>query len=472
MPDGSAHFCPGCNMRFVLAERESCPRCGALAADDVVDPNLPTLLFKTGFAGADRSALEDPDLHELVGECLHIYECRSLLGRGGMGWVYLAEHQDLRRDCALKILAPKLVTKDPEYLDHFWNEGRAAAAIVHPNIVTTHAIGESQGRYFLEMEYVRGGSLQHLVNEGPLPILRAMTILAGVAEGLSAAHRAGILHRDLKPDNVLMTLRGVPKLADFGLAKRVIGSDAQPMLAERVAGTPQFMAPELFQGSPATTQSDVYALGVCLFLLLTGRLPYPRPHLNQIVASALHDPFPSLREFCPEASLEIAECVSRLTAKAPQNRPRDAIEASQLLLAVLGQLRDLDSLLNDAFQDEPCVTWERDQKRCRLQVRLPDGRCQTVFIETSPHNTSERLLQIFTRCGPADSSHYEQALRLNSDVSHGGIGIRDLDGESWFVMVDTYPRATVDPEEIRKSVLDIASHADALEDRLTGRDHH
>src|SRR5690606_331117 len=118
---------------------------------------------------------------------------------------YLAHHRDLHRDCALKILSPKLVRKDPEYLEFFYNEGRATAGIVHPAVVTTHAIGEVDGHHYLEMEFVPGRSLQQLIDQGPLPPLRATTIIYRIAEGLAAAHQAGILHRDLKPDNVLMT---------------------------------------------------------------------------------------------------------------------------------------------------------------------------------------------------------------------------------------------------------------------------
>ncbi len=472
MTSRSDYFCTGCNARFETSGVAVCPRCGAMAGGESPNPDLPTLLLRTGFNPPTRGIRDDPSIQELVGKSLHIYHCRSLLGRGGMGWVYLADHRDLQRACALKILSPRLIDQDPEYLEHFWNEGQAAAAIVHPNIITTHAIGECEGRHFLEMEYVRGGSLQQIVDDGPLPILKAMTILTGVTDGLAAAHSAGILHRDLKPDNVLMTIRGSPKLTDFGLAKRVASDGRQIGPVERIAGTPQFMAPELFQGHPATPQSDLYALGVCLFLMLTGRLPFPRRNINELMACAVQEPFPNIRDSCEEATLEIAECISQLTDKAPQNRPGDAVEALQLLRAVLGQMRDLDSLLRDAFSDQPAVACQREGNRYRLRVKLPDGRCQTVFVETSEHAAAQRLLQIFTLCGPVNSSHYEQALRLNAELSHGGIGIRDLDGQSWFVMVDTYPRATVDPEEIRKSVLEMARHADDMEERLTGLDHH
>lgn len=466
------HFCVGCNVRFLGSGDDACPRCGVAVDVASTVEAMPTQLFKSGPLHADVTKLPEIDaLHQLIGRDLHVYSCRALLGRGGMGWVFLAEHRDLGRQCALKILSPHLVERDRDYLDHFWNEGRAAASLMHPHIVTTHAIGEADGHHFLEMEFVRGRSLQQRLEQGPLTPLKATSIIVQVAEGLAAAHQAGILHRDLKPDNILLTHRGIPKIGDFGLAKRLI-PDAQARLPDTLAGTPQFMAPELFQGEPASTASDVYSLGICYFLLLTGRLPFARRNLNELIGAAIHDPFPDVRDACPDATLEMVECISRLTARSPANRPQSGVEASHLLQAVLGHLRDIETLMHDAFDAIPAVKWTRIGDRFRLNVTLPDGRGQTVFIEDSDHHTEQRLLTIFSTCCPVQPAYFERALRLNARVSHGGIAIRDLEGQSYFIMVDTYPRATVDPEEIRKSVLEVALQADLVERDLTGGDIH
>ncbi len=433
---------------------------------------MPTQLFKSGPLPDDAAGAPSTEsLHKLIGRDLHVYACRSLLGRGGMGWVYLAEHRDLGRQCALKILSPQLVEQDRDYLKHFWNEGRAAASLMHPHIVTTHAIGEADGHHFLEMEFVRGQSLQHRVERGPLTPLQATSIICQIAEGLAAAHQAGVLHRDIKPDNVLLTHRGVAKIGDFGLAKRLLPDKNSP-LQESLAGTPQFMAPELFEGEAASGASDVYSLGVCYFLLLTGRLPFARPNLNELIAAALHAPVPSVRDVCPEATLGMAECLTRLTARSPANRPQSGIEASHLLQAVLGHLRDLETMIHDAFDATQAVQWTRTGDQFRLEVTLPDGRGQTVYIEDSDHRAEQRLLTIFSTCCEVQPSYFERALRLNAQLSHGGIAIRDLDGQSYFVMADTYPRGTVDTEEIRKSVLEVARQADSVERELTGADFH
>jgi len=342
--------------------------------------------------------------------------------------------------------------------------------LVHPNIVTTHAIGQDRGHHFLEMEFISGRSLQRLIDkEQRLTPTRATVLACGIANGLAAAHAGGIIHRDLKPDNVLLTARGIPKIADFGLAKQIF-TDSGMVSAERFAGTPNFMAPELFQGAPATPASDVYGLGVCYFLMLAGRLPFVGGSLTELQRSLTNDPLPNIREECPQIPLEIAECLSLLLAKTPGNRPRDGIEAAQLLSAVAGQMRDIESLLLEAFRGNPQVSWTRDENRYLLSLSLPENRRQSVLIEPGGDSVAERLLMIYSICCPAEPRYYEQALRLNAEISHGGLSIREIDGRSQFVMVDTYPRATVDPEEIRNSVLEVARRADEVEQRLTGLD--
>ena len=269
----------------------------------------------------------------------------------------------------------------------------------------------------------------------------------------------------------MLTKRGEPKISDFGLAKRVLNSKGKPM-ADGICGTPNYMAPELFQGEPASPASDVYALGVTLFLALTGRLPYQAESLQQLRWKGRNEPIPNVRRVRSDVPLEVAECVALMTAPAPGNRPRDAIAASQLLHAVLGQERDLESLLIEAFRHQPGVTWKRSGDSYTLVRTLSDNRRQTVFMEPSDHSFGDRLLLFYSICCVADPEYYEQALRLNSEMQHGSLAIREIDGEPHFVVVDTYPRSTVDPEEIRRTVLEIAQYADQVEQRLTGQDHH
>ena len=425
--------------------------------DQAVGPTTPV----PAAAGPNK-----PD--DLLGRRLDVYEIRTFLGRGAMGRVYLAQHLDLHRPVALKILAPQVAMDNADYVSRFQNEGRAAAALVHPHIVTVHAIGESDGFHFLEMEFLPGQSLNNLIQtEHRLDPVRATRIAFQTADGLSLAHSNDMIHQDLKPDNILLSTLGFPKLADFGLAKRISGLPGAP---EGLMGTPQFMAPELFRGEHATPASDVYALGVSMFLMLTGTYPFYGSSLNSLMHSVLNDPIPSLRKLRAEIPLEMAECVNMLMAHSPSQRPRDGVAAAQLLSAILGELQDVDWLLREAFGKDPNVKWEAENGSHRVHVNLGGGRKQTVFIESSKHSGAERLLLIYSICCPSDPAYYEYALRLNSEIAHGGLAIRNVNGADHFVMLDSYPRGTVDVEEIQRSVREMAKRGDSVEKLLTGRD--
>ncbi|MCH2201471.1 MAG: serine/threonine protein kinase [Fuerstiella sp.] len=471
-------YCPGCNEPFYASAtlNTDCPRCGMMGmmgmGDDTFESLTDSSLEVRGTSGFGQDAVGAVNVHaddlRLEGQRLHIYDCQRLLGRGGMGVVYLAQNTGLYRRCALKVLSPRRMSADVDYTARFEIEARAAAALVHPNVVTTHAIGICNDRHYLEMEYVAGGSLQREVEDrGALGPLRATQFAAGIADGLAAAHRLGIIHRDLKPDNILVTPSGSPKIGDFGLAKRVHSVEAE---GTQLAGTPNFMAPEIFQGEAATTSSDVFALGVCYYLMLTGRLPFESESIHGLVNNVLSGDYPPVRELNPTVPLDMAECAAMLLSRSPSNRPPDGASASQLLKAVLGGTRDLDTLVNDAFEAVPIAECLQRDHGFEIRIQLPDGRGQSVFLENSAHPAGERLLLIYSICCAAAPEFYEQALRLNAKVLHGGLSIREIGGLPYFVMVDTYPRATVEGEEIRRSAVEIGFQADKIERLLTGKD--
>ena len=502
VPKAAPRYCHGCNHRFAAAAGDDCPGCGAaLPGGATRDGGLgDTLMMRTqlsGFVpGADRPAPahEDPDEAEFdasLGEELHVYRFETMLGRGGMGRVYLASHRDLHRRCALKVLSPRVSAGDVDFVDRFQQEGRASAGLSHPNLVVTHAIGLERGFHFLEMEFIPGRTLARLLREeGQLTPLWATTLAARIADGLGHAHRAGIVHRDLKPDNVLVTLSGVPKIADFGLAKQVLDDAGDPVGGDtRLAGTPNFMAPETFDGAVPTPAADVWALGATYFLMLTGRLPFAGRTLGELRRAVQTEPVPNARDFNPAVSLEMGECLAMLLDKSPANRPADGVAALLLLNAVSGHLRDVGDLLTEAFLHHPEVSWIRCGETYRLAIALPDGRSQAVTVEPSDHAAAERLLCVRSVCCPAEPGYFEEALRLNAAMPHGSLCVRELDpaaghapvpgseggtgrGEPFFVMTNTYPRATVDPEEVRHSVFEAAARADAVELLLTGRDVH
>ncbi len=482
-PSARSVYCVSCNGRFFVREPEPvCPECGMPAGGETESGDSgPTLLFHVSAGRMDGEVDDSAFLapfrdaaHEFegrLGKSLHVYEFESLLGAGGMGRVYLARHSNLERRCAVKVLSPRAATSDVDYVQRFQQEGRAAAVLSHPNIVVTHAIGEERGFHFLEMEYIAGGSLRQLVrDEGPLSPLRATNVLLRVAEGLACAHRRGIVHRDLKPDNVMITLAGVPKITDFGLAKRVHADLSGE--AGYLAGTPHFMAPELFSGAAGSPATDVYALGVMYFVLLTGRLPFAAASIGELRRAVQDDPIPNPRKLVPELPLEMAECLALLLEKCPANRPANGAAAAQLLAAVAGDVPEIESLLVQAFTGRDDISWTREGDRYTLRVEFRDGRKQDVTVEPSGQASAEKLLMISSVCGPATPSYYEQALRLNAAMSHGSVTIRDLAGTPMFFAINTYPRETADPEEVRRSVLELAHRADAIERLLTNQDRH
>ncbi len=213
------------------------------------------------------------------GSTLAAYAIERLLGRGGMGEVYLATHEGLGRRVALKLLAPELAA-DPAFRERFIAESRLAASLDHPHIVPIYEAGETDGRLFLAMRYVEGDDLGALIAAaGPLEPGRAVGLLAGIGAALDAAHDRGLVHRDVKPANILVarTARGEEHayLGDFGLTK-LLGSDAGFTRSGQLVGSVDYVAPEQIEGRPVDHRVDVYSLACVLYTALTGRPPYAR----------------------------------------------------------------------------------------------------------------------------------------------------------------------------------------------------
>lgn len=413
------------------------------------------------------SAADEDDLDSLIGKPFGVYQCQMLIGTGAMGRVYLAKHLDLHRSCALKILPARLAQSDPAYLDRFMTEGRSVAGLVHPNVVMVHAIGEHQGHFFLEMEFVAGQTLRQMIDdEGAQSPVRATSLTARVAEGLAEAHARKILHRDLKLENILLTHLGVPKIVDFGLARQL----TIPTRESDCVGTPHYMAPELYQGQAASPASDVFALGVCYYQLLTGVFPWDAPTIRELAQKICHEPYPSPRAHAPGLPREIAEVLGMMLEKAPEGRPASGMEAARLLEAILGESEDLETLLQKAFSSHTGIQWKRDDQRYRIELSFSNGRHQTAWVEPSQHAAAERVIRIWSVCCPAKPEYFETALRVNSELLHGGVAIREFHGKPYFVVIDNYPWATADSEEVRRSVLEVGHRADAIEKLLTGLD--
>ena len=259
------------------------------------------------------------------------YEIAELIGKGGMGEVYRAKQLSMDREVALKILSPRLALKDPSFAQRFVDEARAAGKLNHPNIIHVHdvstaTLADGNAVHFFSMEFIDGESVQdlldrdkHLTSEQIAPIMTA------VAEALSFAAKIGIVHRDIKPDNIMITKGGLVKLADLGLAiQSQSGDDHQPERDEKgrakVMGTPLYLSPEQARALPVDHRSDQYSLGATLFHLLTGDAPYRGPDAKSIMKSHVVDPVPDVLERYPQADPAWAQLAERLLQKKPEDR--------------------------------------------------------------------------------------------------------------------------------------------------------
>jgi serine/threonine protein kinase len=247
------------------------------------------------------------------------YEVEELLGTGGMSSVYLARDTELERRVTIKVLHAQHA-RDRRFVERFRREARAMARLAHPNVVTVIDRGEHEGRDFIVFEHVAGQSLKDLLErQGPPSVADAVRIGQEVARGLAFAHEHGIVHRDVKPHNVLVAFDGAVKVTDFGIARSL---DPKEALTETgtVLGTSDYLSPEQAFGKPIDQRSDQYSLGILLYELLTGEVPYPGRNLGEVALRHLRDPVPSLRERRPDVPAELDAVVQRALAKRPEDR--------------------------------------------------------------------------------------------------------------------------------------------------------
>jgi serine/threonine-protein kinase len=256
------------------------------------------------------------------------YRLEHLLGRGGMSEVYRAHDLELGRRVALKLLAPDADSA------RFEREARAVASLAHPNVMQLYDYGEENGRPYMVLEYVPGGTLEERLfatNRKPLPDAETRAIAAGIAAGLAHAHARGVVHRDLKPANVLFDDEGRPKLGDFGIARLAAGEGTLTE-AGTVLGTAAYISPEQAAGAPATTASDVYSFGVILYRMLTGRLPFESSDPLELVLMHRDLPPPPVTEFRADPPGRLESTTMAALEKSAAARPQDGAA----LLAALG----------------------------------------------------------------------------------------------------------------------------------------
>lgn len=257
------------------------------------------------------------------------YELESKLGEGGMATVYLGRDLRLNRQVAIKVLQSQFAN-DPDFLSRFQHEAQAVATLNHPNIVRVYDVGQDGTTHYIVMEYVEGGNLKVLINrQAPLPITQAVTLVTEIAHGLQAAHQMGLVHRDIKPQNIMVTPDGRVKITDFGIAK----SHLSTALTQTgvTFGTADYISPEQAKGQQATPRSDIYSLGVTCYEMLTGHLPFTADTALAVAMQHVGTEPPAPRLFNPQISPQLEALVLRVLAKDPALRPGSAQEFAQLL---------------------------------------------------------------------------------------------------------------------------------------------
>jgi serine/threonine protein kinase len=320
------------------------------------------------------------------------------IGQGGMGAVYRGHHLNLDIDVAVKCLKPQLVKDDPQFVARFRREGQSAAKINHQNVIRVYDVAEDQGLHYLIMELVQGETArQRVERKGPLAIGEALQLIYESALGLGEAHRLGIVHRDIKPDNLLVSGSGQVKVADLGLAKPTIAGRNQSMLSQpnQIMGTPSYMPPEQWEGAAVTAAADVWALGATLWFLLVGREAIVDDSPARIMSRIVLQPFPDVRELRGDVPADVAAILTKATAKEPSQRYLDAAEMAEaigLLPTRRASLRDgqagsteLRTLLSPppAKNLEEIKQWLRDDLRTRPQTPPTKQRSEVLTVASA-----------------------------------------------------------------------------------------
>jgi len=262
---------------------------------------------------------------EIIGN----YRVEDEIGRGGMGVVYRAAQLDSGNTVALKVLSREFAI-DPAFVKRFKRETEALAKLDHANIVKIHAVGEHQGTYYYAMDFVDGSSLSDLLNEGErFDIGRALDLTISVAAALAHAHKAGIIHRDIKPGNILIGRDGKPKLTDFGIARLTYAT--RMTRTGDIVGTPEYMSPEQSKGTPVGKSSDVYSLGVVIYELLTGNVPFGGTTALEIIQKHQYEGPEDVKKLNRAVPDGLARVVMRMLAKDPKERYKSAEQAATAL---------------------------------------------------------------------------------------------------------------------------------------------
>jgi len=280
------------------------------------------------------------------------YQLEERLGTGGMALVYRARDLMLERDVAIKILREHF-SDDPEFKERFRQEARAAANLTHPNIVTVHDFGLDTGRLFIVMEHVPGDHLKNLMQKrGRFNVNETVSLIIQACAGVGYAHRAGLIHCDIKPHNFLITPDNRLKVTDFGIA-RALATIIPEEKSEVVWGSPQYFSPEQAAGEAPSPASDVYSLGIVAYEMLTGRLPFQADSSTELSRMHREDPPPSPRQFNPGIPPSLDQIILKVLSKEPSSRYRTADQLGRVLVTFSRQSSATTTVISPEFPPIP-----------------------------------------------------------------------------------------------------------------------
>ena len=304
------------------------------------------------------------------------YQIIKSIGEGGMANVYLAYDTILDRDVAVKVLRGDLAD-DEKFVRRFQREALSASSLSHPNIVEVYDVGDDNGQYFIVMEYIDGKNLKDLLKKrGKLTVSEVVDIMSQIADGLSVAHDSYIIHRDIKPQNIMILENGLVKITDFGIAMAM--NATQLTQTNSVMGSVHYLPPEQASGKGSTLKSDIYSMGILMYELLSGTLPYRGDNAVEIALKHLKEPLPSIREEFPDIPQSVENIILKAAAKNPKNRYSDAREMYEDLVTCLDESRQNEAKLEYKYPE-----LDTDGKKFTKQVE------KAVDIEDDDYEDDE-----------------------------------------------------------------------------------
>ncbi len=344
----------------------------------------------------DGQPISDDSMNDLSGSALGPYQLKTIIGKGGMATVYRAYQPSMDRDVAIKILAPDL-THDPEFIARFEREAQIIAALQHSHILTVYDFGRANGLIYLVMQLMEGGNLARELKRGAMSPERALRLTRQIATALDYAHRRGIVHRDLKPTNVLLDEQDNAYLTDFGIAKMITGTPAAGLtMTGTVMGTPTYMAPEQWRSEPVDGRTDVYALGIILYQMLAGKVPFHAETPHGLMYQHLDARPPALRSIRPELPPSLEPVLGKALAKRREDRypsasdlvrdlehalqsPQRLPEESRIDLPPARPGRTLDDDLHDQMLEDELMALAGTDEEADLQATLPPTAPQPTY---------------------------------------------------------------------------------------------